>query len=202
MLTPDPEAHGTAPSTAMVRPVGRWPRFLIALGAAALAVALVGLPLYVFPASDAPREVDAVYVIGPPTAPRIELAERMIEDGLSDTMVVSLNDEPADRAQYPEAVEVCEQPQDYTVHCDRPEPFTTRGEARWIRELIDDNAWQSVAVVTITPHITRARVIMERCWDGDVVYLDSGETLAPHYWAYMYAYQSAAFVKVALEDGC
>ncbi|WP_169746630.1 hypothetical protein [Demequina maris] len=178
---------------------------VVALGAAAVLVALVGLPLYVFPARDEPREVDAVYVIGPPTDPRMELAESMIDDGLTDTMVVSLAEaayDAGERAKRPEAVQICEEPQDFTVYCSQPDPFTTRGEARWMRELIDENGWESVAVITTTPHLTRTRVIMERCWDGDIAYVSSGEHLDPWYWGYHYAYQSAAFVKVWLEDGC
>ncbi|WP_156171760.1 YdcF family protein [Demequina rhizosphaerae] len=180
-----------------------WGKGLVAVGAAgAVLVALIGVPLYVLPASDEPREVDAVYVIGPPTAPRMELAEAMIADGLTDTMVVSLTEEPDDREKWPEAVDACEQPQDYEVHCAMPDPFTTRGEARWMTDLVVEHGWESVAVITTTPHLTRTRVIMERCWDGDIAYVSSGEHLDPWYWAYHYAYQSAAFVKVWLEDGC
>ncbi|WP_062521748.1 ElyC/SanA/YdcF family protein [Demequina silvatica] len=177
-------------------------RLLILAVALAGAVALIGLPLYVFPAHDEPRAVDAVYVIGPPTAPRIELAEQMIADGLTDTMVVSLGEWDQERDKWPEAAAVCDSAQTYEVLCTEPDPFTTRGEARWLHSLVEDEGWESVAVITTTPHLTRTRVIMERCWDGDIAYLSSGEHLDPWYWAYHYAYQSAAFVKVWLEDGC
>ncbi len=175
---------------------------VVALGAAAVLVALVGVPLYVLPARDEPRAVDAVYVIGPPTDPRMELAESMVDDGLTDTVVVSLGEWAEERDKWPEASAVCDEPQDFTVYCSQPDPFTTRGEARWLRELVDAEGWESVAVITTTPHLTRTRVIMERCWDGDIAYVSSGEHLDPWYWAYHYAYQSAAFVKVWLEDGC
>ncbi|WP_062516268.1 hypothetical protein [Demequina gelatinilytica] len=177
-------------------------RIVIVLLAFGLVVAVVGWPLYVAPAHDEPRAVDAVYVIGPPTDERIALAEGMIADGLTDTLVISLIEDPVQRAAMPAAAAACDEPQDFTVLCSQPAPFTTRGEARWLRDLVDDHGWQSVAVVTVTPHVTRTRVIMERCWDGDISYLESGESLAPWQWAYQYAYQSAAFVKVAWEDGC
>lgn len=163
------------------------------------------LPLYVLPAHDEPRPVDAVYVIGPPTDTRMELAEAMIADGLSDTLVVSLvEDDAEERAAMTRAAELCDSPDawGFEVLCEQPAPFTTRGEARWMRALVDERGWDSVAVITLTPHLTRTRVIMERCWDGDIAYLDSGESLDPWYWVYHFAYQSAAFVKVALERGC
>ncbi|WP_062465400.1 ElyC/SanA/YdcF family protein [Demequina soli] len=178
----------------------RWGKSIALLAAvAAPVVALVGIPLYVHPAHDEPRAVDAVYVIGPPTDTRMALAEAMIEQGLSDTLVVSLSDDPDERAEMTRAAELCDRPQAYAVYCSQPEPFTTRGEARWMRELIDQHGWQSVGVITTTPHLTRTRVIMGRCWDGDIAYISSGEHLAPWYWAYHYAYQTGAFVKVALE---
>ncbi|WP_062530150.1 YdcF family protein [Demequina rhizosphaerae] len=175
---------------------------LVVLGAAAVLVALVGVPLYVMPAQDEPRAVDAVYVIGPPTEARMELAESMIEDGLTDTMMVSIGDSVAERDLWDAAAAACDEPQDFTVYCQMPDPFTTRGEARWMRDMVEHNEWDSVAVVTFSPHLTRTRVIMERCWDGDIAYLSSEEELDPWYWAYHYAYQSAAFIKVWLEDGC
>jgi len=182
--------------------VGRGLRIVIATLAAAAAVAVLGAPFYAFPAHDEPREVDAVYVIGPPTGPRIELAERMIADGLADELVISLAEWPQERERWTAAAAACDAPRDYPVHCEQPDPFTTRGEARWMRELIDQEGWDSVAVITVTPHLTRTRVIMERCWDGDLSYLDSGESLAPWVWAYQYLYQTLAFVKVWMEDGC
>ena len=184
----------------------RWGRRIVLAGTAvAVAGLAVCVPLYVMPAHDAPRAVDAVYVIGPPTDARLAVAEAMIADGLSDTLVVSLvEDDAADRAQWERAVEVCDRPdeQAFTVICDQPEPFTTRGEARWVDELAAEHAWGSVAVITIRTHLTRTRVIMTRCWDGDIVYLDSGEHLDPWYWGYQFAYQTAGFVKVGLQRGC
>ncbi|SEJ41169.1 hypothetical protein [Demequina mangrovi] len=177
-------------------------RIVIALLAFGLVFAVVGWPFFVAPAHDEPRAVDAVYVIGPPTDARMALAETMVADGLADTVVVSLSDSAEEREVLPEASRVCDEPQDYAVLCSQPEPFTTRGEARWMRDLVAAEGWESVAVITVTPHLTRTRVIMERCWNGDIVYIDSQETLMPWEWAHHYLYQSAAFVKVALEDGC
>ncbi|WP_169747739.1 YdcF family protein [Demequina subtropica] len=178
-------------------------RVLLGVASLVAAIAAVGWPLYVTPASDEPRAVDAVYVIGPPTDFRMAVAEQMVADGLTGTVVVSLTDDDG-RQAWERASELCDGAVeiDFSLECRMPDPFTTRGEARWLRELVDQHGWESVAVVTFTPHLTRTRVIMERCWSGDIVYVDSREPITLGYWAYQYAYQSAAFVKVALEDGC
>ena len=184
----------------------RWGKRIV-LAAAVLAAAGLAacVPLYVLPAHDSPRAVDAIYVIGPPTDARMALAEAMIADGLSDTLVVSLaEDRPEVRAAMKRATALCDQPDThaFTVLCDQPEPFTTRGEARWLRDLAGERAWDSVAIITIRTHLTRTRSIVARCWDGDVAYVDSGEHLDPWYWAYQFAYQSAGFAKVAWQRGC
>lgn len=195
--------HAAVASARYCAAVRRGLRIVVAAGVATVAVALLGLPLYVAPAHDQPRPVDAVYVIGPPSDARIALAEDMIADGLANTLVVSLIDAPVERAAMPAAAAACDgEARDYPVHCSEPDPFTTRGEARWLRELVDRHGWESVAVVTATPHLTRARVIMERCWDGDISYVKAREPLSPALWAYQYLYQSAAFGKVAVERGC
>ncbi|WP_062388007.1 YdcF family protein [Demequina iriomotensis] len=177
-------------------------RIVIGMLACGVLATALGWPFYVAPAHDEPRDVDAVYVIGPPTDERIALAEGMVRDGLADTLVVSLGEDPVERSQRPAAVRACEEPQDFAVLCSEPDPFATRGEARWLRDLADEHGWDAVAVVTTTPHLTRTRVIMERCWDGDLAYIDSEERLWPWQWAYQYAYQTAAFAKVAAQDGC
>ncbi|MFW2512343.1 hypothetical protein ACNI3K_01030 [Demequina sp. SO4-13] len=88
------------------------------------------------------------------------------------------------------------------VLCSKPDPFTTRGEARWLEDEMVEHGWDSAAVITLTPHISRARMIMERCDTGDIAMVDVGESLAPWYWAYMYAYQTAGFTKAAILQGC
>ncbi|WP_169746748.1 YdcF family protein [Demequina silvatica] len=182
--------------------MGRLGKVLLALVAAGIAFVLVGLPLYVYPAHDEPREVDAVYVLGSPMDMRMDLAEQMVADGLTDTVVVSISEDPAERQWVPQAVEACETSQEYTIICGTPDPFTTRGEARWLRDLQEEHGWESVGVITVAPHISRTRVIMGRCWDGDIAYFESGEPLWFELWVEQYLYQTAAFVKVAFERGC
>lgn len=166
---------------------------------AALVVALVvaiiaGLPVYVFPQTDPPGHSDVVYVIGPPTKARMALADEMLDSGLADTLLISVND--------PDDSDLCRPRPTVTVYCARPDPFTTQGEARWLRDMATDHHWDSATVITFTPHITRARLLMERCFPGEVRMLADAAPLHLGDWVYSYVYQTGAFVKVALNPGC
>ncbi|WP_156156200.1 ElyC/SanA/YdcF family protein [Demequina maris] len=163
---------------------------------------VASLLLYVYPAHDEPGPVDAVFVIGPPTDGRIALAQQMIAEGDTDTLVVSIHPGDVEREYTPMADTVCTEPQPYTVICGEPDPFTTAGEAAWIRDLATENGWESVGVITFTPHLSRTRVIMERCWDGDLRYLDSQEHIPASYMLQQAFYQTAGFLKVAFRTGC
>lgn len=164
-----------------------------ALIGAASAVAVIGLPVYVFPPQSSPTRGDAVYVIGPPQPWRLELAEQLIDQGLASTMIVSTYD--VDRPY-------CLAQHSFELVCIHPEPFTTQGEARAIRDLMAQRDWSHVTVITTTPHIERTRLRMERCVpDGiDVIGRSTGLDLGG--WLYQYAYQTAAFVKAWATPGC
>lgn len=57
-------------------------------------------------------------------------------------------------------------------------------------------------IITNTPHISRARLLFQRCFDGNLYFLTDGSKLGATDWMYQYAYQSAAFVKAALTTEC
>ena len=51
---------------------------------------------------------------------------------------------------------------------ERPDPYTTRGEAQAIARLADEHGWRSVVVVTSGYHVPRARLIVRRAFDGEL----------------------------------
>jgi hypothetical protein len=59
------------------------------------------------------------------------------------------------------------------VRCFVPDPPTTKGEGQELRRLVDRNGWRTVIVVTFQPYISRARFILEHCFDGDLVMVAS-----------------------------
>lgn len=54
----------------------------------------------------------------------------------------------------------------YRVLCPEPHPYSTQGEARMIGRLARAHGWSRVVVVTSTFHVTRARMLVRRCYDG------------------------------------
>lgn len=160
---------------------------------------LATLFLYVNPAVDKPERSDAVVVLAPPISTgRIDFAERLMAHGYSATLVISVTDEghgiiPTD---------LCNANRPYRVICFSPDPVTTQGEARAIQRLSDEHDWESVTVVTNDFHITRARIVIERCYSQELNMLAVRQDRSLLSWAYRIAYETAAFVKVAGDSGC
>lgn len=163
----------------------------VVLGMLALAV-VAGLPLYVFPPAASVRQADLIYVIGPPTPPRIALAERLAADGVADAMLVSVSP-AADSIRYPASeLPLCAEPR---ATCETPKPFTTKGEALLLSQYARGRSLDETVVITFTPHVARTRYIFEKCYDGDVSVMGVDQDMNLGDWIYQYAYQSAAFVK-------
>jgi hypothetical protein len=79
------------------------------------------------------------------------------------------------------------------VICFDPHPATTKGEAELVGRLSRKYHWQSVALVTITPQDSRARLRVERCFTGPVYVVTVPPPLSA--WPYEIAYEWAATVK-------
>lgn len=91
----------------------------------------------------------------------------------------------------------------YRVECVLPEPYTTRGEARVLGEQVLGHGWSRVAVLTSAPHAARARMLVERCTDAEVlVWTVGNEPRGVRGWGSAFVYQSAAWVKAQLLRGC
>ena len=73
--------------------------------------------------------------------------------------------------------------------CFHPQPYSTRGEARFVARLARRRGWRRVVIVTSTYHVTRARMIFRRCVAGDVDAVGARPPLAE--WATGVAYEWA-----------
>lgn len=186
----------------MRRALRRLRRTAIAVGAVIAVAVAAGIPVYVLPAVDpVPEHVDAVYVLGPPTRARTDLGRRLVAEGVADTLLISVWPSDLDAPPGEKDVVACDEP-GMRVICFSADPRTTQGEARDLAEYARSNGWDSVAVITQTPHITRARVLLERCWSGELSMLSSGEPHTLGEWAYEYVYQTGAFAKVLAQQEC
>jgi hypothetical protein len=152
----------------------------------ALFVALTA-KLFVWPAHDpvAGVHADAVLVMNGP-GPRWQVAAELAAEKAAPVMLVST---PSVRWDCPYFADV-------HVECFRPDPFNTRGEARFGAEQARAHGWHSLIVVTSTAQATRARVRVQRCFPGSLrVVVAAPGTLT---WAGEVFYEWGALAKALL----
>jgi uncharacterized SAM-binding protein YcdF (DUF218 family) len=161
--------------------------------------ATAGLPVYVRPQIDQLRHADAILILGGPYHRRYPFGFDLAGQGWAPNLVVS---NPSGAAN-PELTDYCAAPHpEFAVYCFVPDPPTTNGEARQLRRLASQHGWRTVIVVTFRPHISRARFILEQCFDGDLVMVASPAHISGPRWAFEYLYQTAGYAHTVLQPGC
>ncbi|GEM34839.1 hypothetical protein NN3_58460 [Nocardia neocaledoniensis NBRC 108232] len=171
-------------------------RTLLVLGAlllTALIVAVALWPVYVRPRTDEPVRADAILVLGGAHDGREELGLQLAAAGYAPRVLIS---NPYERS--PLVNRICHGGYSFEVICFDPSPRTTLGEGRELARL--GAGWTRVIVVTFTPHISRSRYILGKCWPGELLFVDPKPHLSPARWAWDYAYQSAGYVKAWFQD--
>jgi len=134
---------------------------LMALVLLAGLVALAGW-LSTWPSDDPPARVDAVLVLAGGHGERERIGERLARQGIAPVLVFSDGGRPG-----PSSDRLCRQRiASVRILCIRPLTSTTRGEATAFAELAAREGWRSVAVVTTTYHVRRARLLLDRCYPG------------------------------------
>lgn len=167
----------------------------------AAALMLSGYVFYSHAREDALRPVDAIIVLGGENDGRVPYGLALAKQGLARQVVISNPHGTSD----PGANEGCAvRDSRFTVTCFAPSPSTTRGEAEFTRTLAEQNRWTSILLVSWRYHLPRARYIFERCFAGDIAVraVPRGYHSNVAKWAYTYAYQTAGFVKAALQRPC
>ncbi len=171
---------------------------LVALLAVFAVLCAVATRLYVFPDEEEPGPVDAIVVLGglssrPVTDKAIDLAGQ----GFADLIVISDafggDTRPAN---------LCEKDATVSIECFQPDPATTRGEARAIAGLAEERGWRSVTVVTAGYHVSRARLLIGRCFSGSLTMAAASVPLDLAGWIHQYAYQTAGFADALLDPQC
>ena len=131
--------------------------------AVVVTLAALSVPLFITYADDSVSSADAVIVLSG-SKKRLPVALALMRRDVAPTLVVSYGLEP----NHPRSRRVCTTLQAFAVLCPKPDPFSTRGEARMIARLAAERGWRSVVVVTSRFHLVRARLLIERCYDGRV----------------------------------
>jgi hypothetical protein len=88
------------------------------------------------------------------------------------------------------------------LHCFAPNPASTQGEARAIAAMARQHHWDRLLVVAGTTQVTRARLRIGRCYNGQMAF--SGvDPVGPFRWVGEVVYDQIAMVKaVVWQWGC
>ena len=179
---------------------------VVALGVVWL---LVGWIVLQHPRTEQPARSDALLVLGPPDRTRMAEALRLMDAGVAPVLVVAnpgtgdLGD-ASGRVYYTRAAQTCAGggEQDYEVICFRPDPSTTQGEAMELRALSEQRGWEHVSALTYRQHVSRSRLLLERCYAGELDVLSFDYPAVPRGHLREFIYQSGGFVKAWLTPGC
>ncbi|MCP5026111.1 MAG: YdcF family protein [Actinomycetia bacterium] len=201
MSSTDAEPGDDSDDQVVVPPIGRrWVVPGAVLGLVGIAFLVVTWRLFISPAPAdlTAAQADAVVVFdggGPRVAEALRL---IIDEGVSDTLVVSRNTEPG--LPFQAHFELCDNGNPIPANCFQPEPRTTRGEAQYVAALAEREGWDTIVLVTSTDQMVRARMMIERCWDGEVLATDVGH----NQWASLRAaYEWGAMLKAfTVNLGC
>jgi hypothetical protein len=179
------------------RPPRRRRRRAIVIGTvAAVFVAFCALTarLFIFPVSGMPARVDAIVMMAGP-GDRYSTALRLAEQHRAPVLVISRGSDLVGNGP-------CAPPiAGVREICFDPSPDTTQGEAEYAARLARQYHWRSIALVTITPQDSRARLRLERCFSGHVYVMPAPIRAA--LWPYELAYEWAATAKaLTINRGC
>jgi hypothetical protein len=177
----------------------RFRRVLVSVCLMLVVAVVAGLPVYVRPQVDRLHHADAILVLGGPDSRRYTFGFDLGARGWARNVVVS-NPHGADD---PWLTRFCATPQTrFELHCFVPDPPTTKGEGRELARLASEHGWRTVIVVTLRPHISRARFILDQCFKGELVMVPIPVHLSVPIWAFQYVYQTAGYVRALFQPGC
>lgn len=145
----------------------RRPLLLICLIALA-ALAVASVPLFILYDDDRVAKADAVLVLAGQKK-RLPVALELVERGVAPVLVISDGLDP----RWTQANRLCRFGDPERILCPRPEPYSTRGEARLAARLARERGWDSLVVVSSRFHLFRARLLFERCFAGRLGFVGS-----------------------------
>jgi uncharacterized SAM-binding protein YcdF (DUF218 family) len=147
-----------------------WWAFGLLVLIAVLVAAAATARLFVWPETTGASRADAVVVFGASAEERLAKGIQLVDEGVAPVLVLSAPDSET---------ALCSGRGRVRVICFEPDPFNTRGEAQTVGRLATREGWETLVLVTSTYHITRARLLLDRCFAGhvDVVAAKPSESL-------------------------
>jgi uncharacterized SAM-binding protein YcdF (DUF218 family) len=130
---------------------------VIAAISAVGATIIVNLKLFLWPSESGLDHADAIVVLAGGSGERLAKGLAVAREGYAPTLVASAGPDW-----------LCNASQPFSVICFSPNPNNTRGEAEAIGRLARERHWTRLILVTSTYHVTRARLLLDRCYPGSV----------------------------------
>lgn len=128
------------------------------------------LALFVWPPTSQPGHVDAILSFnGPDEGTREAFAVSLAEKGYAPVLLFSQGGYSKDTS--------CPKVAHVTVVCFVDVAGNTRGEARWAAHYADQHHWHSLMIVPSRPQATRARLLVSRCFAGQILVVPASEAL-------------------------
>ncbi len=145
-------------------------RLLLALGAIVVLFVAATLALFVFAPTDQPRHVNGILSLNGGDEPAREAkAVSLAEKGYAPVILFSQGSRANDTS--------CPKVPGISVVCFFDVTNNTRGEARWAGRYAESHHWHSLMIVPGRVQATRARLLVERCFSGQVVVVPATEPL-------------------------
>jgi uncharacterized SAM-binding protein YcdF (DUF218 family) len=164
------------------------------VGAAAIAVVatvVVNLKLFLWPSTSTLHHADVIVAFAGGNGERLNKGLALAREGYAPILVASTG---PDR--------LCNARLSFSVICFSPDPNNTRGEAEAIGRLAREHRWNRLILVTSTYHVTRARLLLERCYAGSI----EVALVPPHQgfigWLGAIAHEWAGLAEATLERSC
>ena len=168
---------------------------MITVAVAIAVLAAATARLLIWPAEGIPGKVSAIVLLAGP-GNLLSRAVGLAREHRAPFLVISLGT-PQSGNQCPPRIP------DVRLICFYPVPASTQGEAEFIGRLARRHDWRSVALVTITPQDTRARIRIGRCFGGRVYVVTAPPAPSQTNWPYQIAYQWGALLKALIfQRGC
>lgn len=180
----------------------RWRRrvllALIAIAVLTTGFVTAGWRVYMHPQTDPLRPADAIVVLGGTPYERFDVGLDLAKRGYAPYLLIAQSTGANDRNMD----KYCKGHFTFTVSCFIPDPWTTEGEAQEIRAKAQELGWHHIIVITFTPHVSRARYIVGKCFDGELTMVASPTPSGVAFWSWMFIRQSGSYVKAFLTPGC
>lgn len=171
---------------------------MAAFGVIVLSVwATLATAAFRYPRIDPPAETDAYYLLASPGG---KAALETVDTWLPPNKRLLISATPIQMTE-PLYQQTCAD-KARSVICVEPLPATTQGEAQNLERVAQEEGWQSVTVITHRSHITRSRILMERCFDREVRMTAVDVERGKRTWLRALLYESGAMVKAWATPRC